>query len=295
MDAAIVNRFLRYLRRQGLDEQSIEHYRRYVGSWLGWCAAQGVDGPPTADDAADWIGDLLRSRTPATVANYVSGVRTFYHWAAAEGICPANPFVPVRVRRPEQMPRYVTPEQYQVMRSVCDLTHRRGWQELIVLSLLWDTGMRVSELAGLRVADLHLVECTATIMGKRRRERIVWYTEGTAKLLRGWLAYHHDGSEWVLPGRHGPMDRHSIAEIVRRVGQRAGLGSGIHPHMFRHGLGTFLSRRGVDVRLVQEILGHRSITSTQLYTHVAAPDVEAAYRGAMEGRHRQAEVEAPAI
>lgn len=272
--------YFRYLKRTGLDSESINHYRLHLHAWFSWLEEHGIDDP-SPDDAMDWIDELMRTRMQVTVRNYASSCRAYYTWASANGRSIGNPFGTVHIRKTERLPRYVTEDEMESMLAACDLTTVHGWRRKVVISLLWDAGLRASELCSLRVRDVDLDHCTLRVIGKGRRERIAFFTDRTRALLDTYLRWWHDGSEWLVPGDRGPINRHTVQYMVAVSARDAGIKKHVHPHMLRHGIATHLLSHDMDIRLVQEILGHASLSSTQVYTHIARRDLESKYRDIM--------------
>lgn len=148
----------------------------------------------------------------------------------------------------------------------------------LILNLLLDTGVRVSELVNIKLKDIDINERTILVFGKGKKERYVFFTKRTLKLLNEWnsVIKRISDEEYLLVNYKGEkLSTRSVQNIIKRIGEKIGLD--IHPHMLRHTFATDLLNRGADIRMIQEILGHESLNTTQIYTHVSNNYVKEVY------------------
>jgi len=176
-------------------------------------------------------------------------------------------------RRPSELPRYVTPEDVQAMIDAAS-----SLRDKLIVSLLFCTGMRVSELVNIEVSDVNLEEGSIRVRGKGGKERIVFFDSRTKELLLQYLeAERPDG--YLFPGRNGGHIHYvTVERIVKRLAKAAGLRKKVTPHVLRHSFATLSLLRGMDVREIQELLGHASLRTTQIYTHVVKRKLLEDYR-----------------
>jgi len=167
-------------------------------------------------------------------------------------------------KRPSELPRYLTPEEVQAMIDAAD-----NLRDKLIVSLLYCTGMRVSELVSIRVSDVDLEEGSIRVRGKGGRERVVFFDTRTRQLLTEYLG-SVKGCEYLFPAKGGEGHMHyvTVERIIKRLARAAGLKKRVTPHVLRHSFATISLAKGMDVREIQELLGHASLRSTQIYTHV---------------------------
>lgn len=246
-----------------------------------------------------WLGELARTCKPSSVARKIASVRTFGRWLKQKGHAATNPAAELaspKVRR--ELPTFLSAEDAaQVMEAPApDNTGARRAEDAValrdraLLELLYAGGLRVSEACGLDLGSLSLGERTVRVLGKGRKERLVPIGEKAESALRAWLAVRadltHPRTLFLDPNavfvstrgrRLGPR---AAQLIVRRYGI-AGAGRGdLHPHALRHTCATHLLDGGADLRAIQEMLGHSSLSTTQRYTHVSVAHLLAVYDAA---------------
>ncbi len=261
-------------RERGLSRNSLDAYRQDTSEFLRRFPGQSVadvDGTAMVGFAAFLSGP--RKLAPATVKRRLACLRSMFRWLARRGAIPASPFssVEVRVRIPDRLPRCISRGEMNALSAAADLAEDMAGLATLLLLV---TGARVGELAGVRVADVDAAAGTIRIRGKGDRERQVYIPDGrVADLLRREVAARERsaGREAVLLAAKGgrPASPACIRERLRGLSASAGIAVRVTPHMLRHTAATSLIEAGTDIRLVQKLLGHRSITTTQLYTHVS--------------------------
>jgi integrase/recombinase XerD len=275
----LLDRFLDALwLEDGLAQNTLAAYRRDLTALARWLAARGasVEAAAEADLAAYMASQHTATR--ATTANRrVAVLRRFYRWAQRERIVAADPTVRLRsARRPARFPQSISESQVESLLGVPDETTALGLRDRAMLELLYATGLRVTELVGLRLTELSLSEGLVRVVGKGSKERIVPIGE-TAQL---WLERYLRGarrallaartSDAVFVTRRGEaMTRQMFWVLVKRYATRAGIHAPLSPHGLRHAFATHLLNHGADLRVVQMLLGHADISTTQIYTHVA--------------------------
>lgn len=262
---------------RGLAKNTVAAYRTDVGQFLDHLEAAGI-APRAA--SPDVIGDYLwglsqRGLRPATLFRKVESLRSFYGFLAAEGRVPDDPTRHVRAPKvPEKLPDYLSEAEVERLMDMEPGASFDTVRTKALLELLYATGARVSELLGLRPEALNLSERWIRVYGKGGKERVIPFHERAKKALARWLrvrearfsAKPSDG-ELFVNRRGGKLDRSRFWRDLSELGKRAGL-DGVHPHLLRHSFATHLLRKGADLRAVQELLGHSSLTTTQIYTHL---------------------------
>ena len=236
---------------------------------------------PDRERLSDYIKYLNRSFAPRSVKRKLASVKAFYHDLEFHEILAENPFnkLHIRIQSPKQLPR-VIPIQivHDLLKSAYEAYvpgHREVLRDIIVLELLFSTGLRVSELCSLNSDTFLLSENVLRLLvsGKGRKERILQLSK--PELIRLAQTYCHEFADEIqkqraiLFNRQGrPLTPQSVRRIIQKYLKQIGFTSNVTPHMFRHTFATSLLEAGMDIRYIQSLLGHSSISTTQIYTHV---------------------------
>ena len=294
---AAAEEFLAFLSvERGRSPRTIEAYRRDLRRYRDHLASRGVSlaeaGP---DDVAEFVRGLQHEElAPSSVTRMLVAVRGLHRFLAAEGERGDDPTADVEIPRiPRGLPKALSVEQVsRLMDSVAgdDAVARR---DRAVLEVLYGTGCRVSEAGSLSLADVDLHNGLVRVTGKGAKERIVPVGRGAADALSRWLSPGGRGEfepkQWARRGdaeavflnrRGGRLGRQGLWLMVRRHGDAAGLAHLLTPHVLRHSCATHMLDGGADIRTVQEMLGHASISTTQIYTKVSVERLRAVYRAA---------------
>jgi len=252
--------------------------------------ARGVVRAPDVDLLvlrAHLAGLRREKLAPTTVARRISAVRTFFRWMGREGRIEGNPAEGLRTpRRPRSLPRVLTPEEVE---RLLEIPPEEGWQgerDRALLETLYSTGARVAEAAGLDLRDLDLDGGTVRLRGKGRRERLGALGRPCVEALRAYLERtrverRRRDAHAVFLNRWGErLSARGVARALARHVARAGLPAEVHPHTLRHSFATHLLERGANLREVQELLGHRNVSTTQIYTHLTLDHLVRVYERA---------------
>jgi integrase/recombinase XerD len=277
-----VRDFLTYLRVEaGLSPATLDAYGRDLGDLVGDLTASGVPGPGdvTAAHLHAHVRMLSRERglQGSSIARHLASIRMFFRFLFANGAIPEQPTTyletPTQWKR---LPNVLSPRQMRQLLEAPEPGHGRLWlRDKAMLELMYAAGLRASETATLAVRSYHETLGALRVFGKGRRERIVPIGSPAQACLERYLRElrpeladaGRDEGRLVLSRTGRPLERVAVWQIVRRVAERAGLGH-VHPHMLRHSFATHLLVGGADLRVVQELLGHADIGTTQVYTHV---------------------------
>ena len=297
-----VDDFLAHCRSErGLARNTVEAYRRDLRAWARFCAEEDIDlGAARPEHVTRYLERLreggsrttMRPQSPATVARKLVAVRAFYRFLVLEGILRGDPTLAIGVpRRPRSLPKAISLHDVTLLLGAPanDLLGRR---DRALLEVLYGSGIRISELVALDVDDVDLEERTVWVRsgkgGKDRRvplgklacEAVASYLVSSRPELagRGRGGTTH-GALW-LNARGGRLTRQACWKALRAHAARAGLGGKVSPHTLRHSFATHLLEGGADVRVVQELLGHASLATTQVYTMVSDGHLREVYRSA---------------
>jgi integrase/recombinase XerD len=281
---------------RGRAANTLSAYRRDLRSYAAWLAARGV--ALTAVTEADVIAYIteLRSRdlAPASVARSMVPVRAVHRFLTAEGRVAVDPAAHVeRPRVPRGLPKALSEEEVGrlLLAPIGDGPVAR--RDRALLEVLYGTGVRVSELVGLSLGDVDLDASLLRAFGKGSKERIVPIGDHATRALVAWLAdagrpllapeqwrRRGDAEAVFLGQRGGRLTRQGAWDILRRHGEGVGLAGRLSPHVLRHSCATHMLDHGADIRVVQELLGHASINTTQIYTLVSTERLWEVYRAA---------------
>ena len=225
----------------------------------------------------DYVRHLfdVRSLKESSVKRHLATLRSLFHWLEEEGDGIEDPFrgARIRIRMPKRLPRVIARSDLRRL-----LLHDRGdtFADLtgyVATELLFATGMRVSELASLVDAAVDVDDGTITIIGKGNRQRRVFVPDDIKSVLRDYRTARDrcatSAETFLVNSRGDAATPQMIRRLIRIHGERSAVRDRVTPHMFRHSVATYLLEEGVDIRYVQRLLGHRSISTTEIYTHVA--------------------------
>jgi integrase/recombinase XerD len=281
-----VEQYLDYLMvERGLAVNTIQAYARDLGDHLAFLRTRGVDALERVQEAdvIAYLGRLQRAGlSPSSSMRRLSALRGFYRYWVRENALAHDPtanFDSPRLSR--RLPGVLTPAEIERLLNQPDAGTLRGRRDRAIFEFLYATGMRISELLDLEVGDvtwkLGLVRC----VGKGSKERIIPLGSKAIEATQAYLAERGVESRFVFPGRGGRrMSRAGLWKMLRRHALAAGLQKRVTPHTLRHSFATHLLDRGADLRAIQEMLGHASISTTQIYTHVSTERLKETYRAA---------------
>lgn len=275
---------------------TVRNYRQAFAGFHQWLASPGVDrwregpGAVTSREARDFVIESQRHLGRRTLHNHVSGLRAFYKFWIRRGRLQRDPFLGVALPRlPKLLPRFLTEEQMKQLLLAPERLEAAGtvdaWtaaRDRLALELLYGGGLRVSELAGLNLGDVvDWDEGVVRVLGKGRKERLCPIGAVATGVLRRfrdrWAAGAGPETAVLLaPGGRRSTVR-DIQVLVKRHLAAAGLPLDLSPHKIRHSYATHLLNAGADLRLVQELLGHAQLATTQVYTHVSLERLRGIY------------------
>ena len=213
---------------------------------------------------------------PRSMARVISGLKTFYKYLVISEIVPNNPLQNIKTPKlPRTLPEVLSHEEVTAMMEQIDFSKLSGERDKTVIMLLYGSGLRVSELVTLTISNLYLDECFIKVMGKGSKERLVPIGGKTIRQVKYYLTYYREEVQnersknvLILNQRGSSLSRISIFNLVKLLASKAGIKKSISPHTLRHSFATVLIEADADLRAVQQMLGHESITTTEIYTHM---------------------------
>ena len=266
--------------QDGLAPASLSSYRRDLAAFSAWLGTrERTLLKADRGDVEAWLADQFRAKAKATsVARRLSALRRFYRLQQERFSGRDDPTVRVRApKKPRRLPKLLSEAQVEALLAAPDTTTPMGVRDRAMLETLYATGLRVSELVGLKLAEVALDVGVVRVMGKGSKERLVPLGDEAVSALQKYLATVRQDlaagaktNALFLTSRRGPMTRQAFWALLKRYAPKAGMpAAALSPHVLRHAFATHLLNHGADLRVVQLLLGHSDITTTTIYTHVA--------------------------
>ncbi len=275
----IGRRYLRYLKlERGYSPNTIEAYRHDLDWLLDYLRERQLD-PLTVrlGDLQLFAGSLHEHGLSAkSQARVLAGVRSFYRFLVLDGYLEIDPTELLESPQlPEHLPEYLTAGEVDALEDSIDLTTKEGQRNRAIIEVFFSCGLRVSELTNLRLSDLFLTQKFIRVVGKGNKERLIPISDRAIQELNRWfidrdrLDIKPGEEDYVFLNRRGHhLTRVMILIMVKRQAEAAGIKKTISPHTLRHSFATALLRGGADLRVIQALLGHANIGTTEIYTHM---------------------------
>ena len=303
-----LDRFLLSLRAKDASQHTLRSYGTAVGAYLDWLAERGIDWrAPSRTELRGYLARLVASGARTSVSQRLAAIRSFHRFAARSGLAAGDPWGSIAAPRlPRRLPRVLELDQIERLLEVVDddedaaagrkrdpeLALALALRDRAIVEVAYAAGLRISELASAELSSVDLGRGEIRVFGKGRKERIGLLGRPAIAALEAYL----DSARPVLEARRpaggrgadaiflnsegGPIGVRGLRYRIDRLCRRAGLPEGVSPHTLRHSFATHLLDGGADLRVVQELLGHESLATTQVYTHVSATRLRAAYSSA---------------
>ena len=275
----IVSRYRRYLKlEKGYSANTLDAYMRDVDKLLRYLAVEQVNVLDVKledlEHFAAFISDL--GIGPRSLARILSGVRQFYRFLVIDGYLEVDPTELLESpKQPDHLPEVLSTAEVDLLEQAIDLSKWEGHRNRAIIEVLFSCGLRVSELTNLKLSNLYIEEQYIRVMGKGSKERLVPISPRALDELSYWFADRNvmkikPGEEdYVFLNRRGQhLTRTMILIMIKRYAVEAGIKKTISPHTLRHSFATSLLEGGADLRAIQAMLGHESIGTTEIYTHI---------------------------
>ena len=303
------SQFLLALQARDASEHTLRSYRATIAAYLDWLADRGVDWrTPARAELRAYLTHLAATTARTSVSQRLAAIRSFHRWAARSGLAAGNPWGAIATPRlPRRLPRVLEIDQIERLLEAVEAEHAAddalALRDRAIVEVAYAAGLRISELAAAAPSSLDLRRGEIRVMGKGRKERVgllgrpaiaaveAYLEDGRPALLarRGArphaggagraadVAPPHDPDVLFLNHLGRPIGVRGLRYRIDRLCRAAGLPEGVSPHTLRHSFATHLLDGGADLRVVQELLGHESLATTQIYTHVSPGRLRAAY------------------
>ena len=276
----VIERFLDNLwAERGLSDNSLQSYRHDLLHLQDRLAARGklLKDATREDLLAVLASEVQQGKSPRSVSRYLSAYRQFYRWLVREGTISSDPVALIESPKTGRgLPKALTEKQVEALLAAPDTGTLLGMRDKAMLELMYATGLRVSELVGLELSNLNLNQGVIRVIGKGRKERLVpigdeahdslviYLSSGRPELLKGVQT-----DSVFVTNRKAGMTRQAFWYMLRRYAVHCDIPQKLSPHMLRHSFATHLLNHGADLRVVQLLLGHSDLSTTQIYTHIA--------------------------
>ncbi|WP_125605807.1 site-specific tyrosine recombinase XerD [Lapidilactobacillus bayanensis] len=275
-----LNDYLRSLTiEQGLADNSIASYRRDLVHYINWLSAQELEQFSEDPDVLSlYLNQLVvEKKAESSRMRAVSSLRHFYRWLLAHGIIKHNPMETIpSPKRGRHLPVALTMTEVEQLLAAPNIDKPLGLRDRAIFEVMYATGLRVSELVHLQLSDLHLEMKLIQTVGKGNKERLLpigdvaidylqrYLTDSRPRLIR---TQHYEGTLFLNFHGRG-LSRQAIWKMIKKYIAQVGIDKDVTPHTLRHSFATHLLENGADLRIVQELLGHSDISTTQIYTHI---------------------------
>ena len=277
---AYIERFLDAIwAERGLSENSLSSYRHDLQKLRDALQENKVTLQAAAreDLMAVLAAEMQLGKSPKTVSRYLSAYRQFYRWLLREGIIASDPVALIESPKTGRgLPKALSEQQVESLLAAPDTDTALGLRDLAMLEMMYATGLRVSELVSLQLSNVNMNVGVVRVIGKGQKERLVPVGDAAFSALKSWL---DNGRPELMNGQHSDfifvtnrktgMTRQAFWYMVRRYAVISGIEQKLSPHMLRHSFATHLLNHGADLRVVQLLLGHSDLSTTQIYTHIA--------------------------
>jgi len=271
---------------RNLSIHTVKAYHTDLYNFLVWA---GLRDPENLNykDIRTYLSDIqYKNYSRTTISRKIAAIRTFYRYLYREKLIKANPADNVKSpRKIKSLPKFLTDTEVEQILDTIDTSSPLGFRDRTILELLYATGMRISELCNLDMSDLNLEGQEITVFGKGGKERIVLVSNRARKYLEEYIEKYRpallqdclNNTALFINNTGYRLQQRSIRRSLTNIVKSLNLPKHVSPHVFRHSFATRLLEKGADLRVVQELLGHASISNTQIYTHVSTERLRQAY------------------
>lgn len=277
----ILDDYLHYLKAErGLSDNTVSSYGMDLQQFIGYLKEQEIDNLNNVDKQViiDYLDYLMKKgKANSSIVRCVTSLRKFFQTMKQDGIIDENPMLTIETPKSEKhLPEVLSTEEVEMLLNAPDVTQTLGLRNRAILELMYATGLRVSEVVNLRLEDLHLDVGIIQTIGKGRKERIVPIGDEAITWINNYLKDARPElcktrrSPFLFVNFHGErLTRQGVWKNLKNEVRKAGITKNVTPHTLRHSFATHILENGADLRIVQELLGHSDISTTQIYTHIS--------------------------
>ena len=257
----IIEKFKTELKLRGFSDNTLKNYLFFFEKFLNTTSKKSEE--LTEDDAKSFLASMIDTKSRSTLLLAASSLRFFYTNILKKNVDAIN--LP---RRERKLPNVLSKEEVKRLLESAETSKSK-----LIMSMLYSTGMRVSEIVNMKAGELNLEEKTGWVrQGKGKKDRLFILSEKLVVQIREFLELHKNYAYLFSEKKH--LTTRNIQKIVNHASKKAGIQKRVTPHTLRHSFATHLLEQGVDIRVIQELLGHSSLSTTQVYTHVSAEEIK---------------------
>ncbi len=276
---------------KNFSEHTAKAYCSDILSFIIWLGDEGCEQADSSK-IKDYLHFMQKfDYKKTTIARKIASIRTFYKYLSREKKIENNPAQNlISPKRPKALPKFLPMDEIEEILNNINISTPAGYRNRAILELLWASGMRVSELSNLNFGNLNLENNEITVFGKGAKERIILITDRAKDYLQKYIEYARplvakgyelppvsDDSPVFINKTGYRLQTRMVRNVINEIVEKIELPKKVTPHMFRHSFATHLIENGADLRVVQELLGHASISNTQIYTHISMQHMKEVY------------------
>ncbi|WP_031548588.1 tyrosine recombinase XerC [Salinicoccus luteus] len=270
--------------QRNLSSHTVSNYKRDIDEFLRFLDQEGLDIETFKYmDARNYLNMLYQKELKkSTVSRKISALRSFYNYLIDKGVRASNPFTSLpNPKKEKPLPGFLYENEIRKLFDSLDQDSKMYERDRAILELLYATGMRASELLGLTLAHIDFDHGLLKVRGKGNKERVLPFGSHASQAMKDYIDKHHqaieaNGTLWINQ-RNGPLTDRGLRYVIDMMVKRSASDLHLHPHKIRHSFATHMLNNGADLRAVQELLGHESLSTTQKYTHVSKEQLRKTY------------------
>ena len=285
-DMDFIYKFLDYLKfEKGFSDYTVKSYETDLKEFYDFAG----DDEANIETVRNYLRKLYEDKySSRSISRKVSSLKSYFKYLEGEGIIKDNFMRLISNPKIEKtLPNYLNYDDLEKLLNFPDRSNKYGLRDALILEMLYSSGVRVSELANMRLSDIDFGERKILILGKGNKERYVYYGSKCADLLDKYLKIDHKGSPYLLIGKRSEkLNEREIRSIVTDTAKKAGISVHVTPHTLRHTYATHMLNDGADLKSVGDLLGHESLSTTQIYTHVSNERLRRVYLSAHPRAHK---------
>lgn len=282
-----VHDFLNYLKyEKGFSDYTIKNYEIDLRNFYNFADKKPLDIELIRKYLRKLYEDKYSNRS---ISRKVSSLKSYFKYLESEGIIKDNFMRLISNPKVEKtLPNYLNYEDLEQLLAFPDRSNKYGLRDALILEMLYSSGIRVSELSNIKLNDINFKERKILILGKGNKERYVYYGSKCAELIDKYLKLDHGNSPYLLIGkRSDKLNEREIRKIVTETAKKAGISIHVTPHTLRHTYATHMLNDGADLKSVGDLLGHESLSTTQIYTHVSNERLRQVYLSTHPRAHKK--------
>ena len=282
-----VHDFLNYLKyEKGFSDYTIKNYEIDLRNFYNFADKKPLDIELIRKYLRKLYEDKYSNRS---ISRKVSSLKSYFKYLESEGIIKDNFMRLISNPKVEKtLPNYLNYEDLEQLLAFPDRSNKYGLRDALILEMLYSSGIRVSELSNIKLNDINFKERKILILGKGNKERYVYYGSKCAELIDKYIKLDHENSPYLLIGkRSDKLNEREIRKIVTETAKKAGISIHVTPHTLRHTYATHMLNDGADLKSVGDLLGHESLSTTQIYTHVSNERLRQVYLSTHPRAHKK--------